>query len=264
MTLCVRHNPTIAGRPAVAAVAALACLLMAAPARADQNLDILYINRCTGGCVVSPGFDSAITNRSTLVSATRNLSAFAFSDAAFEATVTCLRSVFAPYDVTVTTVDPGPVPHRELMLAGTYSQLGLSSGATGVAPFDGSPIPNAIAFAFATTIGDDVDQLCYTAAHELGHLYGLDHEFYCPDLLTYLTCAGTKTFADFDAPCGEFSARLCTLGADTQNSHLLLATVAGQDEVVFRNGFEEAGPVFEEPSPAGLVEPLICGTATTR
>jgi hypothetical protein len=31
-------------------------------------------------------------------------------------------------------------------------------------------------------------------------------------------------------------------------------------EVLFRNGFEEAGPIFEEPFAAGLVEPLVCGT----
>jgi hypothetical protein len=265
MTLCVRRSPTVAARPAVAAAAALACVLTATPARADQNLDILYVNRCTGGCVVHAGFDSAINNTSSLVTANRTVPAFPFPDAVFDATVTCLRSVFAPYDVTVTTQDPGAVPHRELMIGGLPSAIGQSSGVTGVAPFSGAPIANAIAFAFALQIGEDVDLLCYNAAHELGHLYGLDHEFYCPDLLTYLmTCAGAKTFTDFDARCGEGAERDCVQGPSTQNSHAVLAAVAGQDEVVFRNGCEEAGPLFEQPFAAGLVEPLVCGTATAR
>jgi len=154
------------------------------------------------------------------------------------------------------------VPHRELMVGGLPSAIGQSSGVRGVAPFSGSPLDNVIAFAFAVAIGDDVDELCYYAGHELGHLYGLDHEFYCPDLMTYLQCAGTKTFSDFDAPCGEDAERACFLGADTQNSAAVLAAVAGQEEIVFRNGFEEAGPVFEDLAGARSVESLVCGTTT--
>jgi hypothetical protein len=248
-------------RASAATAFGLMALLGPGPASADQNLDILYVNRCTGGCQVRPGSDNAINNTSSLVTGIRTVPAFPFVDAVFDGTVTCLRSVFAPYDVIVTTADPGAVPHRELMLGGLPSAIGQPSNVAGVAPFNGSPLNNVIAFAFAVAIGGDVDELCYNAGHELGHLYGLDHEFYCPDLMTYLQCAGTKTFSDFDAPCGEGAERACVLGADTQNSHTVLAAVAGQEEIVLRNGFEEAGPVFEDPAAAARsVEPLVCGT----
>jgi hypothetical protein len=130
------------------------------------------------------------------------------------------------------------------MLGGTPANIGAPTGSNGIAPFNGSPFPNAIAFAFALQIGEDVEEMCYTGAHELGHLYALDHVFECADIMTYLSCAGTKTFTDIDAPCGESAPRTCTSGAATQNSHAILAALAGQDDVLFRDGFGAAGPTF--------------------
>jgi hypothetical protein len=62
--------------------------------------------------------------------------------------------------------------------------------------------------------------------------------------MAQFSCAGTKTFTDLDAPCGEDAPRTCFNGAETQNTHVLLATLAGQQDVLFRNGFGPAGPTF--------------------
>jgi len=54
-----------------------------------------------------------------------SLSAFAHGDAVFSDTVTCLRSLFARYDVDVITANPGAVARREMMLArATHRSLG--------------------------------------------------------------------------------------------------------------------------------------------
>jgi hypothetical protein len=232
-------SPT-AVRTAVSAVLALATI---APASALADMDILYINRCVGGCTITPGFDDAINHRSSLVSGTSTIPQFPFADSVFDATVTCIRSVFAPYDVYVTPADPGPVVRRELILAGQPSHIGFPNGVGGVAPWQmGTPINNVIAFAFAASLGADPDLLCWIGAQQIGTLYGLDHAYYCPDVMSYLSC-GLKTFTDFDAQCGESAVRPCDTSPPraTQNSAEILAVNPGRAEVVFRNGFE-AGP----------------------
>jgi hypothetical protein len=229
-------------RAGVTALLALAGML--GPDTAFAQLDIVYVNRCDGGCTVTPGLDNAVTGRSTLVTSTRTLPEFPYADGVFHATVECLRAVFARYDILVTATHPGTAPRRELMLAGMPGDIGAQTGINGIAPFNGSPLPNAIAFAFAQQIGEDVEELCYTGAHELAHLYALDHVFECADIMTYLSCAGTKAFTDIDAPCGESAPRTCASGAATQNSHAILAALAGQEDVLFRDGFGAAGPAF--------------------
>jgi len=112
----------------------------------------------------------------------------------------------------------------------------------------GSSADNRIAFAFANDIGADPDKLCWIAAGQLGELYGLEPEYHCPDVTSYFSGpdgCGLKTFADFDAPCGTFSAKpTCsdTGGQPTQNSAALLAARAGLSDRIFLNEFEQARP----------------------
>jgi hypothetical protein len=235
---CVRVNGSLA------AVIFMSALAAASPASASG---LLYVNRCAGGCTVTPGVDNAIAGTSIIPNSMSNLSAFAHGDAVFSATVTCLRSLFARYDVDVITTNPGAVARREMMLAGTAAQLGQPAGVPGVAP-SGSSTDNRIAFAFANDIGADADKLCWISASQLGELYGLEPEYYCPDVMSYFSGAsgcGLKTFADFDAPCGTFSPTpTCsdTGGQPTQNSAALLAVRAGLSDRVFLNEFELPRP----------------------
>lgn len=46
---------------------------------------VLYLNRCVGFCTVSPGPDSAILNRSSLVNIGRNIPGFSYGDASWNA-----------------------------------------------------------------------------------------------------------------------------------------------------------------------------------
>jgi hypothetical protein len=138
--------------------------------------------------------------------------------------------------------EPGEArARREVILAGNSSNAGLGSGVWGISPWaSGTPLDNVIAFAFAAEIGNSVDNLCWTAAQQFGTLYGLDHEYYCPDINSYLSGCGTKCFTNFAASCCEFSARTCdTTGQPaTQNSAARMSAVPGKSVVIFRDNFD--------------------------
>jgi hypothetical protein len=130
------------------------------------------------------------------------------------------------------------------IVAGRPQDVGLSTDILGVAPLsnDCRAIDNVISFTFAnqhTSPVDRVFNICWTAAQESAHAYGLDHEYSfttgnvannhsaCNDPMTYRTdCGGEKFFRNEDAKCGENTARACKCGA-SQNSHLKILGVFG-------------------------------------
>lgn len=228
-------------RVVASCVFALSCI----SSSAATTLDILYINRCSAGCTLTSGADNAINRTTTLVSNQVSLPAFPYGDATFNATVSCVRTLFAPYDVTIVTADPGAVARREVILSGNSSTIGLPSMISSDAPWsNGTPIDNVISFAFAAEIGNDVDRLCWYTAQDFGTLYGLDFEYYCPDIMSTLSGCGVKSFSNFDAQCGVASARTCNVSGfpSTQNSAAKLLAVPGHSDVIFRGFFEGAGP----------------------
>jgi hypothetical protein len=223
----------------LASALAGAAAILSFPATAT---DLIYLNRCVGGCTVTPGVDDAANHVSSIPSTTAMLPAFAHGDGIFQATLGCVRKAWAAYDVVVTAQSPGSLPRREIMLAGSPQQVGMPAGVPGVAPLFPSPRDNAIVFAFADEIGPDVDRLCWIASQEVAHLYALDHEFHCEDLMSYLTGCGVKSFTAVDAQCGEYSPRTCTSGSATQNSAALLAVVPGLGDRLLLADFERAMP----------------------
>jgi hypothetical protein len=237
MRLLIEAHRAGLARLVVGAVAAAATL--AGPRATAAGL--IYVNRCASSCTVSGGPDDAVNGTSSVISGTANLSAFEHGDIVFNDTVSCLRSVFAHYDVEVTTTNPG-VARREVMLAGNATQAGYPPGSGGVAPA-GSIKGNAIGFVFANDFAADPDSLCWSAALQLGALYALDIEYYCPDLMSFSSGCGLKTFTNVDAPCGFNSPMTCpTSGLSTQNSAALLEIRAGPGDRVFLDEFETARP----------------------
>ena len=223
---------------------ALASLGSAASAQAGAgDIVFVYVNRCASNCTILPGPNDALNGRSPLVDQSRTITAPTYDDNVFNATVACIADVLAPFEVQVVTSMP-PVPHHQLIVAGTPQQLGFPAGVVGVAPYaPGVTTRNAIGFAFAGTIGADPDQLCWVAAQQLGSMYGLDITFHCADLMSYLaTCpVAGKTYTNFDAPCGEFMPRACMDGPNvtTQNSFALMLARTEAASRVFRDGFED-------------------------
>src|SRR5256885_1349531 len=84
------------------------------------------------------------------------------------------------------------------------------AGAGGVAPFipcAGEVQDNVISFVFAQET-QNLDYLCWAAAQETSHVFGLDHELNAKDPMTYLSPPVKKVgFMNEASNCGEYQPR---------------------------------------------------------
>jgi hypothetical protein len=195
---------------------------------------VLYLNRCTGGCTLTPGANDARTNESSIVRGTSTVSEFAGTEEQFQQVVDCVKELYSPYDVDIVTADPGSQTfHHEAIVAGVPAEVGLEGNVGGIAPAACDPLNNMISFSFANIDPSDIETVCWTVAQESAHSFGLpNHSFDCSDPMTYLgpdtgDICGRKYFRDKVLPCGEFTALPCKCDVSGQNSHLQLMTVFG-------------------------------------
>ncbi|MBA3397342.1 MAG: Ig-like domain-containing protein [Deltaproteobacteria bacterium] len=172
---------------------------------AAANTNKIFLNRCAGGCTVTPGSTDSRSNRSTIPDQTSQLSAFSRGDAVWNNVVACMKDVFTPFGVEILTTDPGSsVNHFEIMIAGTPQQLQLGSGTGGISPFNcqAQYIPNSLVFVFDVW-GNSIEDICATAAQEIAHSFRLDHVIEPSDPLTYFNFNGRKRFKDAELQCGS-------------------------------------------------------------
>lgn len=211
----------------------------------------LYLERCKGGCILRMGPNDARTNTTMLITSSQaELREFenglgfpgAAADAEWNAIVQCMREVYSPYNVLVTDVRPTDGRgYHEAIIAGSPTDPGVGRprDVLGLAPLanDCSAIDNVISLTFANQHppSDRVRNICWTAAQESAHAFGLDHEYEfidggrsaCSDPMTYRNdCGGQKFFRNEAAKCGETAVRPCRCGS-AQNSHLKLVAVFG-------------------------------------
>ena len=180
------------------------------PSSTVAQSKVVYLNR--GGITLSPGDNDSRTNKSTLAKQPTQIPAWNTSDATWQATVSCMKELFAPFDITIVTVDPGPtVQHIEAVFGGGPSLLAMENNVMGVAPFksDCSILENAIVFTFTSNFPADARMACEVQAQEVAHAYGLDHERLPHDPMTYMRYDGNRSFQNQLAECGEDKARMC-------------------------------------------------------
>ncbi len=74
---------------------------------------IIYLDRCSvGGCPVQFGTtDDSRTHTSSIAMGDVTIGPFTQSDQVWDAMVACVQATYAAFDVTLTDVDPGNVPH---------------------------------------------------------------------------------------------------------------------------------------------------------
>jgi hypothetical protein len=200
---------------------------LAVPPVAEASSRLIYMHRCPpSGCIVTQGPDDSRIDRSMIAQGTRTIGEFKQGDAVWNALMTCMRATYAPFNIGVTDQPPGSVPHYEHIVGGRPTQLRDDiNGAGGVAPFTCAEIPNAISYTF-DVYGPDAEQLCWTAAQETAHAFGLEHEVNQLDPLTYLG-GPPKRFQAADSMCGEFAPRACECGNATQNTYMHLLGLFG-------------------------------------
>lgn len=197
----------------------------------DRPSKVIYLER--HAIELAPGDDDAAGGISSVLANAANkrikTRGFTGGDARWKSVVTCVRKLFAPFDVVVTDKRPSDDRFMMVVVGGKPADIGVTDGhhVSGLAPFNGSVIPRAVVFAFAATLDNEPRAVCETIAMEVAHAYGLDHEYLCKDVMTYLRGCGPKTFVDADAPCGESKQRNCESGANTQNSFRRLVEVLG-------------------------------------
>jgi uncharacterized protein (TIGR03382 family) len=210
----------------------------------------IYLNRCVGGCVVTGGVDTDARNLDSSIPpagqwlvaefATEAGETGSAADAEWDETVQCMKEVYSPFAVTITDTEPTDVTFTEVLVAGSPTDVDQPTDYLGVATVSAncSPVDDRLAFAFANSHPgsgmDRVYQICWTAAQESAHAFGLDHEYQftdgesaCRDPMTYRTdCLGEKFFRDMEADCGEGAVRPCRCSS-IQNSAALLTSVFG-------------------------------------
>jgi hypothetical protein len=191
---------------------------------------VIYLAR--GPLTLAPGDDDASAGRSSVVAAqgtvTVKVPGWKGTDKGWTQLTTCVRKLFAPFDVEITDRRPTTDDFLLVAVGGRPSDIGMKNPRIGgLAPFNGEVIPRAVVFAFSQQLGNKVTPICETIGMEVAHAYGLDHGYHCKDVMTYLKPCGAKSFVDKDIPCGEGKKRPCAGGAPTQNSFRRLLAVLG-------------------------------------
>ncbi|HTM19226.1 MAG TPA: hypothetical protein VL172_01920 [Kofleriaceae bacterium] len=191
---------------------------------------VLFMNR--GGGDYTLGTEDSANNVSSIINMAQTIPAFdAMTEPQWADLVACVGTLVAPFNIQVTEVDPAPAAHREFLFGtdAVRAQIGLSAGISGVTPFTcPGPVPNPISWIFPFTPYDTSARAnCELVGQMIGNTFGLDHAFSCPDLMTYLSDCGDKSYTDEDVQCGEFEARACQCGGDTQNAYQKILSLAG-------------------------------------
>src|SRR3569833_2385517 len=183
-----------------------------APATAAYNT--IFLNRCASGCAVKQGANDDRIDSSDIVHGSHVLTGFPYGDAAWASVMSCVRDTFSSFNVKITDVDPGTASHFEIMIGGSPGDLGFPTNVGGVSSngCGQSYIPNALVFDFAkvwspsaTTCGPAcIEDICSTAAQEIGHSIGMDHSHNAADPMTYFNINTPRYFQNLAYPCVSY------------------------------------------------------------
>ena len=184
------------------------------------------------------------------------MSAYQHSDDHFAQVMECVRATMAPFDIQVTTEDPGPgVPHFEVMTAGTSAELNPNiEGAGGIAPFINCAANrnSVLSFVFANQTSN-IEYLCTAIVHEAGHTYGLSHTLLALDPMSYKDLgAYAKEWQNAPQTCGTEDAapQRCSCFQGQQNTFRALKDAFGLDP-----DLAPATIVIASPADGAFVKP---------
>jgi hypothetical protein len=165
------------------------------------------------------GLSDPVANKSVMVTETVTTAGSQLSDSDWDATVACVRALFAPFPVVITEVDPGDVDHHEVVVTHSATEIGGPSGATAAWSGIGCGTQRReLTFAFSAVLTSP-RELCERGVGAVaGGVAGLDGSTYCPDVMSLPSSAcGDKSFVDAEVACA--APLPCRCGGDTQNSY---------------------------------------------
>jgi hypothetical protein len=177
---------------------------------AAVNTNTIYLNNCRPyGCVIrgaanASSLDGTGYQGTFPINGAPSLPAWASTDEVWNSVVECVKDVFAPFGVQITTTNPSPAPHFEIMIAGHPNDVGFSSNVGGVSSLTCAPYTvNSLVLVFQQFWGNSVEDICATAAQELAHSFALDHVIDASDPLTYFSYNGRRYFKNAQVQCGS-------------------------------------------------------------
>jgi hypothetical protein len=176
------------------------------------------------------GRDDARAHRSSLVEPGVSVTVprYRASNATWRRLKRCVAQKFEAYDVVVSDEIPDSGDYVLVKVGGRPADIGMAGKPLGgIAPFNGHAIPNSIVFAFDQRGKYRTKNNCETVAHEVGHVFGLDHTMTCKDLMSYEHDCGAKRFVDAEMKCGEHEDRACEDRTPIQNSAAQLMSTLG-------------------------------------
>lgn len=242
---------------------------------------VIYLERCIGGCQVTGGSSNDARSLTSTIPSPGSYTITEFAngmgakgaaaDAEWNALVTCMKEVYSPYDVEVTDAKPTSGSYHLALVAGHPEEMGLERNVLGVAPLASNcaAFDNVMSFSFAgahpqTKIDEHMLNVCWTAAQESAHAFGLDHQFAfvdgksaCTDPMTYRAdCGGQKFFRNQAARCGEEEDRDCRC-SQVQNSHRDLVDLFGPGTPL------TGAPTIEYNNPPNAGDPLAANIIVT-
>lgn len=181
--------------------------------------------------------DDSISYTSSLVPGAVKLNGWVPTIAQWDELMDCMAEVWAPFQVTVTDLNPGMFPHITAVLGGTPSQLNLPSDTAAAAPFaqDCGVVDNAMVFAFTPSLKMLTPrQSCELISQQVATAYGLDYVTLDSDVMS-ANWTESKTFKDVAADCGTDQERTCgsytapaTTCRSSQNSQQILYARIGK------------------------------------
>lgn len=178
---------------------------------------MLYLNR-HGGAWDHGAHDDASANLSILIDAPRTLAAWPKDDVDWGLLVDCIRTGLAPFPLAITEVDPGAVPHTEIVFT-TASWAG-GAGTTSIIPDSCRP-GHQVEFVFGDAL-PTFARACHVALRSYAQMIAeLSFGDDCMDLVNNeMDCAPVRTFVDATATCVDATNQptACRCGGTTQNS----------------------------------------------
>lgn len=163
--------------------------------------------------------DDASANTSSILAEPAHVPPFPYNYASFTNLVERCGARLAPFNIEVTSENPGDVNHIELLFGGALPPRLTQAASVGAIPHGCVRYRRPIGFIDASAIGNDADRLCDEALRLIGLTTGLDPTIEPTDVMGPAGIAG-RTYADANTPCGEHGAEpqcFCT-GEPTQNS----------------------------------------------
>jgi hypothetical protein len=173
----------------------------------------------------------SVANVSGIVTTEVTTGGASISETMWRTARTCVTTELAPYDITVTDVDPGDVDHLEIVVTDQAAEIGLSA-TNGVSPFSCPGLgPREIGFAFWAPFGKSGQrEFCETLLWIVAVSAGLTDSADCHDIMwprrsddELAGACGDKHFTEELIGCVEpadLASRTCVCtGESLQSSH---------------------------------------------